>query len=256
MLTRTAWVLLLAWPSVLAQTDSLAPLRATLQTLYRHRQENPATRGATADLTVAKHQLRDWFEQRLAKFDPAGNEVAINREFQEALAGLRCPDGCVTTALGFADPVRVHRQGEFLTVQTSLGIACGYDDSAYVYEWRANAWRRIFETEQNIYTRTDYRPQTIYSVQISPADASGSRLALTLGSRPGCSGAFQPLYYRIWGLSSKLNSKPKLLLDGMETAYVGDYPPVKGSISADDVAYRVHRRRHRLRIGSSGRSPF
>jgi hypothetical protein len=233
--TRTVWVLLLLWPSVSAQTDSLAPLRATLQTLYGHRKENPETRGATADLTAAKHQLRDWVEQRLTRFGTSADEDAFNHELQEALASLGCPDGCVTTALGFADRVRVHRQGEFLSVQTSLGIACGYDDSAYVYERSGGAWRRIFETEQNVYTKTAYHPQTIYSVQISPPDASGNRIALTLGSRPGCSGAFQPLYYRIWRIGAKPGVKPTPLLDAAETAYVGDYPPVKGTVSADDA---------------------
>jgi hypothetical protein len=240
VLTRTLWVFLVValviGSSVSAQTDPLAALRATLETLYRHRKENPDTRGASAGLTVAKHQLRDWVEQRLTKFAPNGDEDAFNRELQEALASLGCPDGCVVTALGFADRVRVHRQGEFLTVQTSLGIACGYDDSAYVYERRADAWRRIFETEQNVYTKSAYHPQTIYSVQMSPPDASGNRLALTLGSRPGCSGAFQPLYYRIWRIGAKPGVNPKkLLLDAMETAYVGDYPPVKGTVSVDDA---------------------
>jgi len=229
------WLCLYAPLTAPAQNDSLAALRATLDTLHRHRDENPGTRSAPADLTVAKHQLRDWFEQRIATLGASIDEDAINRGFQEALAGLRCPDGCVTTALGFADPVRVHRDGEFLTVQTSLGIRCGYDDSAYVYERDARgsgrAWTRIFETEQNVYTKAAYRPQTIYAVHISPPDAGGRRLVLSLGSRPSCAGAFQPLYYRLWVLG-KTN---KLLLDAAETAYVGDYPPVKGTLTADNV---------------------
>jgi hypothetical protein len=231
-------------PVAAAQTDSLAALRATLETLRRHGDENPETRGATADLTPAKHQLRDWVEQRLTKLGAAGDGDALTRESQEALgrAGLLCPDGCVHTALGFVDQVRLRRDGEFLTVLTSVGIRCGYDDSAYVYRFITEPgigqkWTRVFETEQNVYTKTGYRPQTIYAVQISSADASGTRLALTLGSRPGCSGAFQPLYYRIWriGGAKPQETKQNLLLDGMETAYVGDYPPVKGSISVGDV---------------------
>jgi hypothetical protein len=134
--------------------------------------------------------------------------------------------------LGFVDPVRFHRDDEFLTVQTSVGIGCGYDDSAYIYQWNKNGWRRFFETEQNVYTKTAYRPQTIYSVQVSAPDINGDRLILTLGSRPGCSGAFQPVYYRIWRLTG---AKAKLLLDASETIYVGDYPPVKGTLSANDV---------------------
>ncbi|HEY1757774.1 MAG TPA: hypothetical protein VGG72_20550 [Bryobacteraceae bacterium] len=233
-MTRASCALLLLCSAAPAQEDSLAgslgALRATLEMLRQHRNDHPETRGATADLTLAKHQLRDWFEKRLATFDTSSNEDAINREFQDALADLRCPDGCVTTALGFADPPRIHREGEFLIVRTSLGIRCGYDDSAYVYQRNGKEWKRIFETEQNVYTKTAYRPQTIYAVHISAQGPNGGRLVLTLGSRPGCSDAFQPLYYRVWALG-----KPKPLLDAEETAYMGDYPPVTGSVSPNDV---------------------
>jgi hypothetical protein len=228
---------LLLYPAAPAQDDSLARLRATLETLRLHRNDNPGTRGATPGLTVAKHQLRDWFEPRLEKVPPAGNENAgnedaMNRDFQDALAGLSCPDGCINTALGFVDPVRLRREGEFLTVQTSAGIRCGYDDSAYLYAWEGKRWNRIFETEQNNYTKTGYRPQTIYAVHVSSPDAAGNRLVLTLGSRPACSDAFQPLYYRIWRIFAS-GAKPKLLLDVAETGFTGDYPPVTGSVSTN-----------------------
>jgi hypothetical protein len=237
--TRAFCALFLLYWAAPAQNDSLAALRATLETLHQHRNDNADTRGATADLTVAKHQLRDWVEQRLAALGEsakvAGNDDALARRFGDALSGLFCPDGCVNTALGFVDQVRLRRDGEFLVMQTSLGISCGYDDSAYVYEWQGKRWNRIFETEQDVYTKTGYHPQTIYAVRISAPDARGNRLAMTLGSRPGCSGAFQPLYYRIWALGKASGAKPKLLLDADETAFIGDYPPVKGTISAGDM---------------------
>ncbi len=174
--------------------QDLHGLRTALEALRPQLQRHRDTRGATPALTVAKHRLRDWAESRLASFGQRGDEDALNRELQIALldAGLLCPNGCMSTSLGYVDQVRVHHQGEFLTVQTSVGIACGYDDSAYVYTWNAGGWRRIFASEQNVYTKTGYLPQTIYAVQISEG------LILTLGSRPGCSNAFQPLYYRLW----------------------------------------------------------
>lgn len=235
------WVLLLLGLAAQAQTDPLAGLRATLEGLRSQRNQHQETRGATTQLTVAKHQLRDWVEGRLSRFTPAEDEYALTRELQDSLAGLRCPGGCVTSGLGFVDPVRFRRDGEFLTVQTSVGIGCGYDDSAYIYQWRKNGskvgWQRIFETEQNVYTKAAYRPQTIYSVQVSAPDIDGDRLILTLGSRPGCSGAFQPMFYRIWRMKNTKTTatKPKLLLDAGETIYVGDYPPAKGTLSASDV---------------------
>lgn len=208
---------------------SLASLRAQSQAAHRN------TRGATPALTVIKRLLRDWTESRLAAFSQTGDEDALNRELQVALlnAGVLCPGNCDFTSLGYVDQVRVHHQGEFLTVQTSAGIACGYDDSAYLYEWRAG-WRRIFATEQNTYTKTGYLPQTIYSVQISSPDAAGSRLVLTLGSRPGCSNAFQPLYYRLWRLAAGA-AQPQLLLDASEIAFMGDYPPATAILSPNGV---------------------
>lgn len=210
-------------------------LRTALEALRPHHNEHRETRGATADLTAVKRQLRDWVEARLVIFGQSDNEDLLNREFQEALgnAGLFCPDGCIDTALGYVDHVRVRRQRELITIQTGVGIGCGYDDSEYVYEW-SNGWRRIFETEQNDYTPTGYLPQSIYDVQLSLPDKNGDRVVLTLGSRPGCASAFQPLYYRIWRIGPR-GARPKLLLDASETAYMGAYPPAQGTVSADDV---------------------
>jgi hypothetical protein len=213
-----------------ASAQDLDGLRAALEALRPLTQQHRDTRGATRALTIVKHRLRDWAEARLASFGRAGDEDALNRELQVALlnAGLLCPDGCMSTSLGYVDQVRVHHQGEFLTVQTSVGIACGYDDSAYVYAWNAGAWRRIFASEQNVYTKAGYLPQTIYAIQIY------ERLVLTLGSRPGCSNAFQPLYYRLWRVGPA-GGQPKLLLNSFETAYMGDYPPVHATLSPHDV---------------------
>ena len=236
MLRRAVCAILLLYLAAPAQNDSLAALRATLEALRAHRNANPDTRGATADLTVAKHQLRDWAEQRLASLGSEPGLDASNRAFQEDLASLSCPDGCAVSALGFVDMVRLQRTGEFLVVKTSVGIRCGYDDSAYVYRWNGAKWQRIFETEQDVYTKAGYRPQTLYDVQISPPDAKGNRLALTLGARSSCADAFPPMYYRIWALRSKTPAiKPKLLLDGEEIIFSGDYPPVKGTLSVNDA---------------------
>lgn len=243
MFLRASSALLLLYLAAPAQNDSLAALRATLARLHQHRSENAGTLGARAELTVAKHQLRDWFEQRLPSLGAAPDLDASNRALQEALASLFCPDGCVFSALGFVDTVRLRRSGEFLFVRTSVGIRCGYDDSAYVYQWIGSKWQRIFETEQDVYTKAGYRPQTIYDVQIAPPDANGNRLALTLGARSSCADAFQPMYYRIWSLgkasgaprTKSLASKPKLLLDGEEIIFAGDYPPVKGTLTASDM---------------------
>lgn len=222
--------------SVVARAQANAPLervRADLEALRPHAQQHRETRGATPALTAIKHGLRDWAERKLN--DLTGDEDSFNRGLQEdaAHAGLLCKDGCPLTAIGYADAVRIHRQGEFLKVQTSVGIQCGYDDSAYLYERVNGKWSRIFETEQNTYTAAGYLPQTIYSVDVSAPDASGTRLVVSLGSKPGCSNAFQPLYSRIWRIVN--GAKPKLLLDSQETAYIGAYPPARATLTPNDI---------------------
>lgn len=229
------------------QDDSVRAVKEALEGLRPHAQEHRGTRGATEALTPVKHRLRDWAEAMLAAAGEHFDEDTLNRQFQESAAGAGwlCANGCPLTALGYADAPRVHRQGGFAVIQTSVGIACGFDDSAYLYEWRGAAgrsgsrqndsrWTRIFATEQDHYTPAGYLPQTIYSVQVSPPDASGARIIVSLGSRPGCSNAFQPLYYRLWRMAPG-SAKPALLLDASETAFIGFYPPARATLAANDV---------------------
>ena len=218
---------------VRAEDPHLSALKATLVPLRSQDGERRQTRGATPALTRAKHQLRDWIETRLSKLPETGDTDVFFQEIHGGLrdAGLFC-DACPLSALGYVDETRLRREREFLLVQTSVGIWCGYDDSAYVYAW-ANGWRRVWSAEQNIYTKTRYQPQTIHGVHISSSDHSGHRLLLTLGSRPGCSAAFEPIYYRIFSLGPGGTSQ--LLLERSELANVGDFPPLKGRLEPDDA---------------------
>ncbi len=220
-----------------AQDNPLAALNATLAPLREHANDRLSndhgdTRGATSQLTVAKHQMRDWIETKLAKFPANGDTAALAAELHAGLrdAKLFC-DSCFPSFLGFVDDVQLSREREFLIVRTSTGIWCGYDDSAYVYEFTGGRWQRIWEKEQNVYTAEGYLPQILYAVHISARDAGGHRLLLTLGSRPGCSVAFQPVYYSV----SRIGDKPAVLLDKSEFAYVGEFPPIHGRVESDDV---------------------
>jgi hypothetical protein len=189
------------------------------------------TRGATPALGIAKRQLRGWIEMRLAKFPEGGDTAMLSAEFHDGLrdAHLFC-DTCFPSFLGYVDDIQVNREQGFLIVRTSAGIWCGYDDSAYVYQWSGGRWRRVWQTEQSIYTSERYLPRILYSVHISPPDDAGRRLVMTLGSRPGCSVAFQPVYYGVWRIGS---NRP--LLDRAEFASVAEFPPVKGRVGPDDA---------------------
>jgi hypothetical protein len=226
--------------ALFAQDSQLDRLRATLVPLRAHANDRLSsdhgdTRGATPALTVAKHRLRDWIETRLAKFPENGDADMLAAEFHAALTAehLFCDD-CFPSFLGYVDEVQVNREQDLLIVRTSAGIWCGYDDSAYAYQWSGGRWQRVWEDEQNVYTSEKYLPRILYAVHVSPPDSNGHRLVMTLGSRPGCSVAFQPVYYGVWQLGA-IREKPKVLLQGTEFAYVGEFPPIKGRLGPDDA---------------------
>ncbi|HSP69768.1 MAG TPA: hypothetical protein VLN48_18720, partial [Bryobacteraceae bacterium] len=142
-----------------------------------------------------------------------------------------CPDQFLN---GFLGDVSLKRESGFLILQTALGIECGFDESAYVYSWSAEGWRRVWQNEQNTYTDKDYKPQTLHAVLISPYNRENNYLVLTLGSQPWCFSVWHPVYYRTYRMGPDLASKP--LLDAeTEWANVSDDPPIRGSVSANDV---------------------
>ena len=220
------------------QDKQLAAVRVTLLSLRQHPNDHRETRGATPQLTVVKHQLRDWIEFHLSTLPRTGKEKALAEELHAGLrdAELFCNDEslCFPSSLGFLDDIQVSRDDEFLMFQTAVGIWCGYDYSAYVYQWIGSGWRRVWQSEQDAYTEKEYLPQIIHAVHISAPDAARNRLVLTLGSKPGCASAFQPVYYRVWRISENPQTS-RLLLQESELANVGGDPPIRGKVGPDDV---------------------
>jgi hypothetical protein len=215
------------------QPPPLTGLRTTLRQLRDEFETNRATLGATPALATAKHQFRDWVESQL--FDTSSD--IDTRAFAETLhAAIRDADllchSCDENVLGYVDDVRVSRQGEFLIVVTSMGIACSYDDSAYAYVRQGQRWRRVWEHEQNTYTPQGYRPQAIHEIQLSVADRGGRRTLMVLGSSPLCRGSFANLYARAWRIAPDYQGEAVL-----DRAYLGydNYPPILGRVAPDDV---------------------
>ena len=153
--------------------------------------------------------------------------------FAPKVGEVRCPD---EDQIGFLDAVMLHLSGEFLVVQTGIGIECGYDESAYIYQWKDDRWQRYWESVQNAYTKDKYLPQHLQAVLISPTDyrPDGDKTAhviVTLGTYPWCSSNWQPIYYRIW--QSYAGRPPAPLLDGNEIGYISE--PIQAAVWADDV---------------------
>src|SRR6185312_15157314 len=133
--------------TALAKDPRLDALRLTVTSLRGKPPDSSAPRGATPQLTVVKHGLRDWMESRLATLpereDVGELERRLNSELREAgllfcgeANGVPCPDFASSgLLLGFLDDLKLRRSGVFLIAQTGVGIECGFDESAYVYGW-------------------------------------------------------------------------------------------------------------------------
>ena len=211
----------------------LTALRTTLRQLRDQYKGDRATLGASAELTAAKHVLRDWIESQLAGQGDTIDPRAFAQTLHTALrdADLIC-NACDENVLGYVDPVRVDRLGEFLIVVAPMGIACSYDDSAYAYVWQRQGWRRVWEYERNTYTQQGYQPQGIHDIQLSSPDANGRRTLMVLGSQPRCFGSFKDVYARAWRFEP--DYRAELVLERRELAY-DDYPPILGRVLPDDV---------------------
>jgi hypothetical protein len=222
----------------LADDMRLDALRSSLIGMRGKEPEFGGSRGATPQLTVAKHQLRDWVESRLPALNERGDEGEFERKLNSELRDAKlpcsdqnsCPDW---TLLGFLNDLKLRRSRGFLILQTGLGIECGFDESVYLYSWSDEGWRRIWQNEQNSYTEKAYKPQRLHAVLISPYNNANDYLVLTLGTQEWCSSNWRHVYYRAFRLGPDPGAAP--LVEGAEGAYLGVYPPIEGSVARGDV---------------------
>lgn len=245
-------------PLPLTAQSGSAPLAELRRELDRVRAEAPQhqeTRGASPRLTVVKHQLRDWIETHLGQVpsDPNGARGAdlalaerlnaeLKREhlFREA-SEAEGMEGW--SAIGFLAPVclKYNQRQAYLILQTAIEVYCGSDESAYLYCWQGGVWKRIWQTEQNTYTKDQYAPQLIRAVLVSPSSVASLPYVLTLGTEPWCASNWHDVYVRLWRVGPT-GEEAKLLLDRAEWAYLGRHDiPIQGSVGSDDalIEYRV-----------------
>jgi hypothetical protein len=233
----------LCWPGLAADTAPL--LNALGSSLAGMRGKAPGSdgeRGATPQLTVTKHLLRDWVESRLHALPQSGDEGALERKLNAELreAKLFCGEGTPdqqpcpeSTSIGYLHDLKFRRSSSFLILKTSVGIECGTDESAYLYSWSDEGWRRVWQTEQDTYTKDAYKPQTIHSVLISPYNRANDYIVLTLGSESWCSSSLHDVYYRAFRLGPDAEALP--LLEGAEWARIDGDQPIRGSVTANEI---------------------
>ena len=226
----------------MGQSD-VAGLKLAIQEAKRAAGERGATRGATPALRAVKHRLLELVEARLEKMREDGDErvlaTQINRELE--LAGLVCGFGTqrkvaceIEMGIGWLRPIRLERKDFWLVLVTSVGIdGCGEDESAYVYAWQVGKWKRLWGKEETEYTKREYRPKTIVSVEVGAKPGSEGIVVLLLGMRTGCTSAWHPVYYSAYQIGVNADEKP--ILDKAESAYLGDDPPIVGASRNGEV---------------------
>lgn len=213
-------------------------------------------RGATPVLMDVKHELRDWIETRLRQFprkdDPDSLAKTLNAELDAAdltCTAPRQPHRCTPNEYGFdgtgyitdvsiaTDSVA---HGIFV-VETDIGILCGADESAYVYDWSNNRLLRVLDDEQTIAPGKSYTPQAIDAVHVTPPmEKSKTRNVLVLGHEEWCSSTWYDTYHRIWQTTSE--GKPAvLLLSNATWSWLNNDPPIEGSINSEEalIEFRV-----------------
>lgn len=223
-----------------AEDVGLKPLGAALA-IVRATPGTNKSRDAGPELTVVKERLRAWIELQLPALAPTGDPAALAKRLNAAIkaAGMTCDDAqpprnCTEgnagfpgedNARGYLGDVKMATRdyGRYLVVETAAGIRCGYDESAYIYEWRGKRWQLLLQSEQDSYGEKDYAPQNFLAVEVSADDASDKPppLILTLGYSPWCTSAWPALYTRVWR-ASQINPSPKPLVDTQDTQFLGD----------------------------------
>ncbi len=241
---RCAGLFLLALAPLLGQSSDgpLADIRSELDRVRAERDAHAETRGASPRFTTIKHLLRDWIESHFGSLTPDTDEAALARELNGALeqahlfdSGANNDSMSLVGSLGSIS-LELLQRGQYLVVKTGVGVECGFDQSAYLYQRREGHWASIWQSEQNTYTKEGYNVQTLHAVHVSPAyEGADSPFLLTLGTAPWCTSNWRPVFFRIWRTRID-GSDPKLLVDRTVNAYLGSHDiPIQGSIGRKDA---------------------
>lgn len=230
-------------PSLAAQ---LAKVRATHGT--------NRLRDAGPELTPVKQILRMWIEQQLPPVPgPSGPNGEIYPLYPDDLtdlgvrlsqaldsAGLTCgrlgkPDfrcGGNSTEeendRGYVDRVRITRfdDDRYLMVVTGVGVRCGFDQSAYLYEQGADHhWHLLMSVEQDRYSEREYEPENFLSIDVSSSGKAWGEpapppLVAAIGYHPWCSSNWNMLNTRLWR-ATRVTPAPAAILNRNDELYTG-----------------------------------
>ncbi|MDH7974736.1 hypothetical protein QH494_21305 [Sphingomonas sp. AR_OL41] len=243
-------------------SHQLAQLRAT--------QGSNAERDAGPELIPVKRALRSWVERQLPSRPPDSEDGSGNMLTEDDLAplaaqmnasldtagltcgregmpGYRCntPADASADFRGYLEHVTLGLLGgdRYLLLITGVGVSCGFDESAYVFEQRPDhAWHLLLSSERNDYARDHYKPEHLIAVNVAPSDVSWNEAApppliATLGYSPWCSSNWHSLYARLWRASA---TTPTPILDREDELFMGGDFVAAARLTAGDllVQYR------------------
>ena len=242
-------LLALAAPAI-AQSPDLATLTSQLAKVRTSHGVNQM-RDAGPELTPVKQSLRTWVEQQLPPVPlatkdgivyPIGGEslTRLSGRLNQALddarltcgtwgaPGYRCnpKPGADESERGYVGETAVKSFGDdhYLMITTNVGIACGYDQSAYLYDQGADHhWRLLLSIEQNNYGKDDYRPENFLSIDVAapPNPAiDDAPLVTAIGFGPWCQSNWRSLNTRLWR-ATPATTTPHPLLDRDDGLYLG-----------------------------------
>jgi hypothetical protein len=237
-----------------AKAPNLAPLTSQLEKIRQSHGINEE-RDAGPEFTPVKQALREWVEQQLPPAPGAPMPDGITVDLDPAdlttlgtqlsrtldLAGLTCRQPGPSAyhcggdppreenERGFLDAIHIARLDDrYLLVVTGVGMKCGFDQSAYVYEdGPDHRWHLLIAIEQDRYGKGDYRPQSLLSIDISSSDTPWDQptpppLVAALGYEPWCSSNWHTLYTKLWQASTSTTTPPALIDREDDMLYMGD----------------------------------
>lgn len=249
-----------------ASEDDLSSLAQRLAQLKVTHGANEQS-NAGPELIPVKQALRAWIERQLPSRRPDNEDGTGNLLTEEDLAplaarmnasldtaGLTCgregtpryrcnvPADSSADFRGYLEHVRLGLlDGDrYLLVITGVGVSCGFDESAYVYEQRPDhAWHLLLSSERNDYAKDHYEPEHLIAVNVAPSnvawnEAAPPPLIATLGYSPWCSSNWQMLYTRLWRASATTPT-PSPILDRRDELFMGGYFVAAARLTARDL---------------------
>ena len=213
-------------PSLPARAESPSPnpsvaaARAQCRAPQAERGLTPQGRAAI-DAALAR-----WLDERLTEAARDIAPEALQTQITAALGPQDMDGSCVVEPdsrdVTGALSVAVRREGPYLLVHSTVGIACGGDEAAALYAW-ANGWRRFWRFHPP-------SPQRIAQIQAEPATG----LVMALSHDEWCTSNWRQVGLRLWRAAPGRAAVP--LLDRVDFAFMPDVDgPLAGRLEGGDL---------------------